>query len=186
MKTMLRLVLAASIVMSTSAIVYAQHATPYAGLQGRSIKALSEQELADLRAGRGMGLALAAELNGYPGPAHVLELADALQLSSAQREKVQDFFDRMKTETIALGTQLISLETELDRQFADKTATENSITAATAAIGPAQAALRNAHLRYHLLTIGVLSPAQSQRYGELRGYGSAPQHGPEHGPHHPH
>jgi hypothetical protein len=186
MKTMLRLVLAAGIVMITSAIAHAQHATPYAGLQGRSIKALSEQELADLRAGRGMGLALAAELNGYPGPAHVLELADALALSSVQRERVQDFFDRMKTETITLGNQLISLETVLDRQFADKTATESSITAATAAIGLAQAALRNAHLRYHLLTIGALSPAQSQRYGELRGYGGAPQHGPEHAPHHPH
>jgi hypothetical protein len=182
MKTMLRLVLAAGILMSTSAFVYAQHATPYAGLQGRSIKALSEQELADLRAGRGMGLALAAELNGYPGPAHVLELADALQLSSAQRESVQGFFDRMKTETITLGNELISLETALDRQFADKTATESSIAAATAAIGPTQAALRNAHLRYHLLTIGVLTAAQSQRYGELRGYGGAPQHGP----HHPH
>ena len=37
--------------------------------------------MADLRAGRGMGLALAAELNGYPGPAHVLELADKLDLA---------------------------------------------------------------------------------------------------------
>jgi hypothetical protein len=32
----------------------------------RSIKALSDQQVSDLRAGRGMGLALAAELNGYP------------------------------------------------------------------------------------------------------------------------
>jgi DNA invertase Pin-like site-specific DNA recombinase len=28
-----------------------------------------------------MGLALAAELNGYPGPLHVLEMADRLQLT---------------------------------------------------------------------------------------------------------
>lgn len=40
----------------------------YAGLQQRAIKALSDQQKADLRAGRGMGLALPAELNGYPGP----------------------------------------------------------------------------------------------------------------------
>ena len=46
----------------------AQSQQPYAGLEGRSVKALSEQQIADLRAGRGMGLALAAELNGYPGP----------------------------------------------------------------------------------------------------------------------
>ena len=47
-------------------------------MQTRSIKALSDQQIADLGAGRGMGLALAAELNGYPGPSHVLELADKL------------------------------------------------------------------------------------------------------------
>ena len=52
--------------------------TPYAGFEKRAIKALSEQQIADLRAGRGMTLALAAELNGYPGPVHVLEHAEQL------------------------------------------------------------------------------------------------------------
>src|SRR5262245_36186825 len=78
----------------------AQHgphaATPYAGLQDRQIKALSDQQIADLRAGRGMGLALAAELNGYPGPLHVLELADALQLSEPQRTETKRLFEAMK------------------------------------------------------------------------------------------
>jgi len=64
----------------TSAAAIAQ--TPYAGMQTRPIKALSEQQVADLGAGRGTGLALAAELNGYPGPSHVLELADKLDLSA--------------------------------------------------------------------------------------------------------
>jgi hypothetical protein len=46
----------------------AQAQTPYAGLQTRSIKAFSEQQVADLSAGRGMGLALAAELgSARPG-----------------------------------------------------------------------------------------------------------------------
>jgi hypothetical protein len=91
----------------------------------------------------------------------------------------------MKAETIPLGYHLISLETELDRQFATKTATEASIMAATAAIGPVQAALRNAHLRYHLLTIEVLSLVQTQGYGELGGYGCSSEPGSGHGPHHP-
>lgn len=60
----------------------AQLHQPYAGLQSRSIKALSDEQLADLRAGRGMGLALLAELNGYPGPLHVIELADPLGRSA--------------------------------------------------------------------------------------------------------
>jgi hypothetical protein len=92
MNVMLRIFLATGIAMSASVLAYAQqHATPYAGFQQRTVKALSEQEIADLRAGRGMGLALAAELNGYPGPAHVLEKADALGLSSAQRAKFRTF-----------------------------------------------------------------------------------------------
>src|SRR3978361_899056 len=81
--------------------------TPYAGMQTRSIKALSDQQIADLRAGRGMGLALAAELNGYPGPSHVLELADKLKLSSYQRADIQRLFDAMKAESTPIGVRLI-------------------------------------------------------------------------------
>jgi hypothetical protein len=51
-----------------SSTALAQSAQPYSGMQTRPIKALSDQQVADLKAGRGMGLALAAELNGYPGP----------------------------------------------------------------------------------------------------------------------
>lgn len=60
-------------------------ASPYAGEQSRSIKSLSQQETADYLSGKGMGFAKAAELNGYPGPGHVLELADKLALSPTQK-----------------------------------------------------------------------------------------------------
>ena len=56
----------------------------YVGQQTRAIKSLSEQDVDDLLAGRGTGFAKAAELNGYPGPAHVLELREPLTLSEAQ------------------------------------------------------------------------------------------------------
>jgi Spy/CpxP family protein refolding chaperone len=154
----------------------AQSQQPYAGFEGRSIKALSEQQLADLRAGRGMGLALAAELNGYPGPMHVLELADALDLSSQQRAKMQELFVAMKAEAIPLGEKLIAQEAELDKAFASKTITPVSLTASTEAIGATHAALRQAHLKYHLVAIEVLTPAQLQRYAELRGYKTGMQH----------
>src|SRR5262245_62315440 len=62
---------------------------PYAGYEQRPIKALSREQIADLKAGRGMGLALAAELNGFPGPIHVLELAERLQLTVEQRSAVE-------------------------------------------------------------------------------------------------
>jgi len=71
---------AATVLILTSAATLAQ--SPYAGMQTRPIKALSAQQIDDLKAGRGMGLALAAELNGYPGPAHVLRLSDRLALGA--------------------------------------------------------------------------------------------------------
>ena len=154
------------------ALVTSAHAqTPYAGMQSRPIKALSEQQIADLNAGRGMGLALAAELNGYPGPLHVLELADRLELSSDQRASVQRLFDAMKAEALPLGAKLIEQEAELDRQFAARTVTPESLKASTVAVAATQGILRETHLKYHLSTGSILTPAQMTKYAELRGYG---------------
>lgn len=150
-------------------MVWAQH-QPYSGLQERPVKALSDQQMADLRAGRGMGLALAAELNGYPGPLHVLELATPLALTDAQRERMARLFEAMKAEAVALGEKLIAAETDLDRQFASKAITEASLVEGVDAIAAVQAALRAAHLKYHLATVEVLTAEQVARYGELRGY----------------
>lgn len=152
------------------------HTSPYSGLEKRPIKALSDQQISDLRAGRGMGLALPAELNGYPGPVHVLELGDQLGLTMEQRVRVEEFYAAMKAETLPLGERLIAQETDLDRQFATKSVTPASLQAATADIGASQGALRGAHLRYHLSTLEVLTPEQIRRYGELRGYGEPHGH----------
>jgi len=43
-----------------------------------------------------MGLALAAELNGYPGPIHAIEPADQLHLSPDQVSKLRALFEAMK------------------------------------------------------------------------------------------
>jgi hypothetical protein len=155
--------------------------SPYSGMQARPIKALSEQQVADLKAGRGMGLALAAELNGYPGPSHVLELADRLGLSADQRARVQRLFDSMKQEALPLGARLLEQEAELDRQFATRSITPESLKSATASIAATQGALRESHLRYHLSTVALLSENQMRKYSELRGYGS---HGPSRMQHH--
>lgn len=149
--------------------------TPYAGMQTRPIKALSEQQVADLGAGRGMGLALAAELNGYPGPSHVLELADKLELTTDQRASIKGLFDSMKAEAVPIGAKLIEQEAALDRQFASRTVTAESLKASTAAVAVTQGELRETHLKYHLSTVAVLTPGQMQRYAELRGYSEEKQ-----------
>jgi hypothetical protein len=158
------------------ASVAANAQTPYAGLQARPIKALSEQQVADLTAGRGMGLALAAELNGYPGPSHVLELADKLELSADQRGQVQTLFNAMKAEAIPLGSKLIEQEAELDRKFAARIITPEDLKLTTAAIAVSQGELRETHLKYHLQTVPLLTPAQMHRYAQLRGYGANQRH----------
>lgn len=174
-------IVAAIVIAAIPFTSLAETSQPYAGLEARPIKALSEEQIADLQAGRGMGLALAAELNGYPGPIHVLELAESLELSETQRAQVQELHAAMQAEAVPLGEQLIAQEAGLDRQFADKTITEAGLERATHAIGSTQAALRAAHLKYHLATIKVLQPTQVQRYAELRGYASGGESGHPHG-----
>jgi hypothetical protein len=149
---------------------------PYAGFQARTIRALSADQIADLSAGRGMGLALAAELNGYPGPLHVLDLADQLGLTGEQRAAVAQLLERMRAEAIPLGQRRIAAEQDLGRDFAERTITPARLKAATALIGEIIGELRNTHLKYHLSTAALLSADQIHRYAELRGYlpGNAP------------
>jgi Spy/CpxP family protein refolding chaperone len=153
-------------------------ATPYAGQQSRAIKSLSEADLAALRGGDGMGLAKAAELNGYPGPRHVLDLAKELVLGETQRQQVTAVSDRMSAAARALGATLIEREAALDRLFAGGEITPERLDQAMAAIGDAQARLRAAHLLAHLETRSILSPAQIAQYNTLRGYtaAAAPSH----------
>jgi len=153
-----------------SGAALAQDQQPYAASSARAIKSLSDQQIADLKEGRGMGLALAAELNGYPGPRHAIELAKPLGLTDEQLVRLQALFLSMKSETVAIGERLIAQEAALNDQFARKTISPDSLATAVRDIGTTQAELRTAHLRYHLLALDILSPQQARRYGELRGY----------------
>jgi heavy-metal resistance protein len=164
--------------LAGQAVAQTQHEQPYAGLQTREIKALSREQMEDLTAGRGMGLALAAELNGYPGPRHVLELAGQLGLSDEQRASVQRLFDSMREEAIPLGKQLLSAEKDLDRAFAERTINPERLQAMTTAIAEKHGELRNSHLRYHLATAALLNPDQLRRYNDLRGYTAASSDAP--------
>jgi Spy/CpxP family protein refolding chaperone len=159
-----------AVIILSSATAFAE-SQPYAGMQARAIKTLSEQQIADLQAGRGMGLALAAELNGYPGPIHAIELAEQLHLAPDQVTRLQGLFEAMKAETIPIGESLI--ERSLNEEFANRTITPASLEATTSRIGATQAALRAAHLKYHLSTAAILTPEQVKRYDELRGYASS-------------
>jgi Spy/CpxP family protein refolding chaperone len=157
-------------------------ATPYAGQQVRTIKALSDDDVAALRKGEGMGMAKAAELNGYPGPAHVLALAKQISLTEEQLRQVQLTFDRMSAAARPLGDEVIAHERTLDRLFAEGRADRDSVAAETASIGELQGRLRSVHLAAHLEMRTVLTSDQIANYFRLRGYGDGAE--PSHHHHH--
>jgi len=72
------------------------HASPYAGQEQRDIKSLSKEDIAELEKGGGWGLAKAAELNGVPGPAHLLEMRKEIGLSANQIAKLEVIFKDMQ------------------------------------------------------------------------------------------
>ena len=143
---------------------------PYAGLEQREIKALSSGDIDDYRNGRGMSLALAAELNGYPGPRHVLDLSEPLGLTAEQRAQAQALFDGMQKEAVALGELIVEREAELDALFANSVPEADRVEALTASVGRLNGQLRFAHLQAHLAMRALLSPAQIEAYASLRGY----------------
>jgi Spy/CpxP family protein refolding chaperone len=167
----LRMIVACGLVAAGVSGVCAE-TSPYAGEQNRGLKALSEHQIEDLRDGRGMAMALAAELNSYPGPAHVLELASALDLSEAQRGRTQALFEEMQKTAVPLGNEILAKEMELDQAFASGRIDDARLHRIVADIGRLQGELRYTHLKYHLAMRGVLSSDQIAAYDRLRGYNS--------------
>lgn len=143
---------------------------PYAGYEERSIKALDNQRVDDLLEGRGAGYALSAELNRYPGPRHVLDLAEDLVLTQEQEETVQAIFAEMEAEVRPMGRELVDLEERLERSFQDETIDEDQLAQLTDELARVEGGLREAHLSAHLETKDILSPEQVEEYDRLRGY----------------
>ncbi|CTQ52917.1 hypothetical protein LP7551_01437 [Roseibium album] len=149
------------------------HVSKYAGEEGRAIKSLSSADIEELRRGGGWGLAKAAELNGVPGPVHLLELKDDIPLSDAQVGSISQVYETMKARARRQGEILIELEVELDALFRDRTVTEDLLRERLLAIGEARTELRYIHLSTHLKTPDILTEQQITRYNVLRGYGEA-------------
>ncbi|ATU94490.1 hypothetical protein [Phyllobacterium zundukense] len=157
------------------AAVYAQghqhgETSAYAGEETREIKSLSDEEIADLRKGAGSGLAKAAELNGVPGPSHLLQLKDEIQLDPQQTAAIQKIFDHMRSDAISEGNRLISYESALDIEFKNGTITDEILSRMIAKIEESRGKLRYIHLSAHLKTRLILTVDQIERYNSLRGY----------------
>jgi hypothetical protein len=151
-----------------------RHASPYAGQEARALKNLSAEDVAELRRGGGWGLAKVAELNGVPGPAHVLEMKAEIGLSEAQVAAVTKVFEAMQRDAQAEGARLIALEEEMEGAFRARAMDMAMLSRLTAAIGASHGRLRLIHLSAHLETPKLLSAAQITAYNRLRGYDEGP------------
>ncbi|HEX9161681.1 MAG TPA: Spy/CpxP family protein refolding chaperone [Thermoanaerobaculia bacterium] len=156
--------------------------SPYVTNRANDIKALSPETLDAYRNGTGMGMAIPAELNGYPGPRHIIDLAEQLELTADQRKQIQSIYDDMHAGAVRLGREIVDLEQKLDRGFAQKTMTPADLQSLTAGIAARQGELRFTHLKAHLAAKSVLSASQVEKYIALRGYGG--EHSEHHHDHH--
>lgn len=144
------------------------------GEENRLIKSLSSGDLEALKAGTGEafgGMAKLAELNGYPGPRHVLDMGDKIGLSEEQKGEIEAKVVQMKAETIPLGEQIIAIEQKTNEAFSDRTITNEMLEENMDASGRLYGQLRYTHLKYHLEMINILTPEQVKNYNEFRGYG---------------
>ncbi|MEO0916630.1 MAG: Spy/CpxP family protein refolding chaperone [Pseudomonadota bacterium] len=146
----------------------------YAGEQTRLIKSLSEQDLEEIARGGGWGLAHAAELNGVPGPTHLIELADEIGLTEQQRSDIDAIRAQMQADAMTAGERFVAAEQALDAAFQHGEPDAVALERLVAEAGQARAALRLVHLNAHLLTLPLLTDAQASQYSVLRGYSDDP------------
>jgi hypothetical protein len=147
--------------------------SPYRGEETRGIKSLSQDDINGLKNGAGTpfgGMAKLAELNGYPGPKHVLDLTSQLELNDTQIEQINNIYQNMKFEAIVLGEKIITVESQLNKKFSNDSIDEKYLQEKVHESAGHYAELRNVHLQSHVLMMTVLSSDQIQKYGELRGY----------------
>ena len=140
------------------------------GMKKREIKALSETEVKSFLNGEGMGFAMSAELNHYPGPRHVLDLGEQLHLSDDQKKSIKESFDQMHSQAVQLGEQLVEKERALDSAFVSKTINLKSLEQMTKGIEKLRGRLRYIHLAAHIKVRNVLTQEQIKSYDQLRGY----------------
>lgn len=147
----------------------------YVGQETREIKALPQNDIEGLLKGEGTpfgGMAKPAELNGYPGPRHVLDAIEVgeFEITDKQQVQIQNMYREMNTQAIILGKQIVAIERRIDDSFSNKTVTEENLRKNISSSAELYKQLRFLHLKYHLQMLNILTPQQIEQYNTLRGY----------------
>lgn len=161
-------------IILTCLMVPRLHAVEYKEQEQREIKSLSFEDIESIKTGKGWGMAKPAELNGYPGPSHVLDLAEELNLSAKQYAKIKSLFVQMQEVAISVGERYLKAERRLDEAFRSKEISPNVLKELIGISAQTQAELRHVHLSTHLEMVRLLATHQISNYNQLRGYAGAP------------
>ena len=159
-----------------SAVKATPTSSGYVYLLDSEIRGLDQDTIEGYLTGKGLGQALPAELNGYPGPRHTIDMAEELELTEEQLAQVQALFDDMQSAVIPLGEKYLESVAELELTFREGTTTGEYLQSQLEKITGIEAQMRYAHLSTHLATIDILSHDQIMQYNMMRGYGDGMDH----------
>ncbi|MFG0274816.1 MAG: hypothetical protein ACF8QF_07155 [Phycisphaerales bacterium] len=164
--------------LATGAAAQAQqrsdYATEHAGVGDPLLRHLTPAQIRGLGAAAGLGLAKPAELHGLPGPKHVLELADDLELTDEQRDRTQRAYERMRDRAIPAGQRVLDAERRVGEVMqSHPRVIEDEVARALDDAADAWRLLAREHIVAHAEMLSILTPAQVQRYSVLRGYTEA-------------
>jgi Spy/CpxP family protein refolding chaperone len=171
MKGLLALIIVYPLVSSAETTM-----SPYVKQTKNKIKALTKMDLDGLKKGHGTpfgGMAKAAELNGLPGPRHVLDLKNELKLTFEQADKIKSIYREMHNKAVKIGAKLVAKEAVLDTQLQSGGVNPKNLKKMVDESAKTYSELRYTHLVAHLKTKKVLSSKQVSQYNELRGYTSS-------------
>ena len=158
--------------LKTVAASKPEYKSKYIGQEKRAIKSLSKEDIKELKAGAGWGMAKAAELNGLPGPKHILEMSKEIELTAEQEKMVIAVYNDMNKKAVRLGNKLIEYEEELSNRFVERNIDEKILDELLEKISETYKSLRFVHLSAHLKTPTILTESQIKKYNKLRGYSS--------------
>jgi hypothetical protein len=134
------------------------------------IRSLKPEEIAQIERGEGAGFALPAELNGLPGPRHVLDLAEDLKLTDAQIVEIAPIKAEMQTAAIAAGARYLTALAELEADLRARSVSAPDLPRRVVEISALEGELAAVHLVAHLHTADLLTEEQVAEYNRLRGY----------------
>ncbi|MFB6181756.1 MAG: hypothetical protein ABEJ24_02560 [Candidatus Magasanikbacteria bacterium] len=151
--------------------------SPYIGQENRDIKALPPEDIEGLKRGSGTpfgGMAKPAELNGVPGPKHLLDMIEAgkLDVSKEQKNKIESVYKRMKENAIKKGEKIITKEEKIDNGFEKRSIEQEELKDKIKTSANLYGDLRFIHLKTHLEMLDILNEKQVEKYNKLRGYSS--------------